>query len=104
MIEEFTDAQKAISCQSGQSPKRANQNVSRSEHPERIPFDMPFASLLQMAAYVHARSKSLDQSIQGDGRTDVFDHITLRPYAVGLGKDEEIQHDGGNTLAETKLV
>src|SRR5580704_7800010 len=65
---------------------------------------MPFASLLQMTANVHVWTEILDQTVQGYRRTDVLNHVSLRPDSVVFGNDQQIQHDRRDALAQAPLI
>src|SRR5581483_1004566 len=61
------------------------------------------ACLLQMKANVYTGRKRFYQSVESNGRTDIFDHVALRPYPTFPREHQQLEHDGCNALAQPGL-
>src|SRR5256885_12549027 len=70
----------------------------------QLPFEIAVTNHFEMTAHIEPRRKPGDQSINGDGRTDVLDNVSLRPNACCAREPEHVQHYQGKVLAQSSLL
>ncbi len=66
-----------------------------------LPLKITVTDHFKVTAHVESRGKPSNQSINGDGRTDVLDYVSFGPDARRAREPEHIHHHHGKVLAQS---
>src|SRR5437588_9297609 len=94
----FDGSQGTVVCQARVGVQPTHNRVSRYQVPKNAPVQLTVTNAFQVPAHVESRCKLLDESVNRNGRADVFDDVALRPNGKLPRELEQLKHDDRDTF------
>src|SRR5436305_6838351 len=85
-------AQRAVANDVSAGNGPAEYRVVGKQRPPRVPAQVTVADRLEMSAQVERRGEARNESVNGDGRADVLDHVALGPDPRAAREPEHVEH------------